>query len=212
MQCIHPSQRCISSRQMTDIILEIETTALAHVACAPQNWGVLLTDFAAAYPIVNHSWTFSVPDFLCRFLRSIKSDSITHVEFAGTDRGQFLMARGVRQGCPASGFLFEMAFDPIFRWLQESIITRNVGNLDFLQPAQCAYPDDHAIVSSSFRELMLALAPAFRSIVCIAGLNLKYRKCWWVQYGNEEHDSLRTWISENWRIQWNANCSTRQIC
>ena len=31
----------------------------------------------------------------------------------------------------------------------------------------------------------------------IAGLNLNYRKCCWVQYGNEEHDSLRTWISEN---------------
>ena len=31
----------------------------------------------------------------------------------------------------------------------------------------------------------------------IAGLNLNYRKCRWVQYGNEEYDSLRTWISEN---------------
>ena len=28
-----------------------------------------------------------------------------HVEFAGAARGQFLKARGVRQGCPASGFL-----------------------------------------------------------------------------------------------------------
>ena len=96
-------------------IFEIETTALAHVACAPQESGVLLTDFAAAYPSVNHSWIFSVlentglPDFLCRFVRSIYSDSITHVEFAGAERGQFLMARGVRQGCPASGFLFAMA-------------------------------------------------------------------------------------------------------
>ena len=27
---------------------------------------------------------------------------------------QILMARGVRQGCPASGFLFAKAFDPIF--------------------------------------------------------------------------------------------------
>ena len=52
MRCIHPSQRCISSGQMTDNIFEIETTALAHVACAPQDAGVLLTDCAAAYPSV----------------------------------------------------------------------------------------------------------------------------------------------------------------
>ena len=107
------------------------------------------------------------------------------------------MARGVRQGCPASGFLFAMAFDPIFRWLQESIIPRNVDNLEFLQPAQCAYADDLAIASSSFRELMFALAPAFRSIDCIAGLNLNYRKCCWVQNGTKKRESLRTWISEN---------------
>ena len=36
MRCIQPSQRCISSRQMTDNIFETEATALAHVACAPQ--------------------------------------------------------------------------------------------------------------------------------------------------------------------------------
>ena len=99
------------------------------------------------------------------------------------------MARGVRQGCPASGFLFAMAFDPIFRWLQETIIPKNLDNLDFLQPAQCAYADDLAVASSSFRELMSALAPAFRSVDYIAGLNFNYLKCCWVQYGNEEHDS-----------------------
>ena len=172
---------------MTDNIFEIETTALAHVACAQQDSGVLLTDFAPAYPSVNHSWIFSVlgntglPGFLRRFLRCIYRDSITHVEFAGAERGQFRMARGVRQGCPASGFLFAMAFDPTFRWLQESIIPRNLDNLEFLQPAQCAYADDLAVASSSFRELMFALAPAFRAIDCVAGLNLNYRKCCWVQ-------------------------------
>ena len=130
---------------MTDNIFEIETTALAHLACFPQESAILLTDFAAAYPSVNPPWIFSVlektelPDFISRFLRNIYSDSITHVEFAGTTRGQFLTARGVRQGCPASGFLFAMAFDPIFRWLQEVVIPRNPDNLDFLQPTQCAY-------------------------------------------------------------------------
>ena len=77
---------------MTDNIFEIETTALAHVACTPQESGILLTDFAAAYPSVNHSWIFSVlertesPEFTCRFLRTIYNDSTTHVEFAGATR------------------------------------------------------------------------------------------------------------------------------
>ena len=44
---------------------------------------------------------------------------------------------------------------------------------------------------------MSAMALAFRSVDSIAGLNLNYRKCCWVQYGIEERDSLQTWISEN---------------
>ena len=81
MKCIRPSQRCISSRLLTDNIFEIETTALAHVVCAPRESGILLKDFAAAYPSVNHSWIFHVlettelPEFICRFLRRIYYDS-----------------------------------------------------------------------------------------------------------------------------------------
>ena len=118
---------------MTDNIFEIETTTLDHVACTEQESGILLTDSAAAHPSVNHSWILSVlektevPEFICRFLRSICNDSTTHVEFTGTTPGQFLVARGVRQGCPSSG----MAFDPIFRWLQEAVIPRNLDDLDF---------------------------------------------------------------------------------
>ena len=96
------------------------------------------------------------------------------------------MARGVRQGCPASGFLLAMAFDPIFRWLQDSMTPKNPDNMEFLQPAQCAYADD-----------LTALALALRSVDSIAGLNLNYRKCCWVKYGTEGRDSLQTWISGN---------------
>ena len=60
---------------------------------------------------------------------------------------------------------------------------------------------------------MTALAPAFRSVDRIAGLKLNYRKCCWVQYGTEERESLRTWISENFRrVTRDANCSTLQKC
>ena len=44
---------------------------------------------------------------------------------------------------------------------------------------------------------MTALAPAFRSVDSIAGLNLNYRKCFWVQFGTAGRDSLQTWVSEN---------------
>ena len=42
------------------------------------------------------------------------------------------------------------------------MIPRNPDNLEFLQPAQCAYADDLAVASLSIRGLMTALAPAFR--------------------------------------------------
>ena len=72
---------------MTDNVFEVETTALAHLVCAPQESGILLTDVAAAYSSVNHSWFFHVlekaelPKFIGRFLRSIHVDSNTEVDF-----------------------------------------------------------------------------------------------------------------------------------
>ena len=87
-----PSQRCISSRQMTDNIFEIETTALARAPCAPPESGILLTDLAAAYPCVNHSWIFhalektELPEFICRVLRRIYYDSTRRVGIRRNDR------------------------------------------------------------------------------------------------------------------------------
>ena len=45
---------------MTESIFEVETTALAHVACATRDSGILLTHFPCAYPSVNHTWIFHV--------------------------------------------------------------------------------------------------------------------------------------------------------
>ena len=156
--------------------LEIETTAIAHVACAPRESGILLTDFAAACPSVNHSWIFHV----FRKNRCLSSSAVLYAEFTTTaprtwklqELLEFLMARSGRQGCPA----FAMAFDFFFRWLPDAIIPRNLAGLEFLQPAQCAYADDIAVAALSFRDLITGLAPAFHSVAHTAGLNLNYRK------------------------------------
>ena len=73
------------------------------------------------------------------------------------------MAKGFRQSCPASGFLFSMAFDPIFRWLHDSVIPRDPAVPEFPQPNPCAYADDFAVAAPYFRYLMLALSPALQS-------------------------------------------------
>ena len=107
------------------------------------------------------------------------------------------MARSVRQGCQASGFLFAMAFDPIFRWLQDAIIPRNPPGLDFLQQVPCAGADDFEVAASSFQRLMTALIPAFQTMDQIAGLTLNHRKCCWVQCGSESCQSLLEWVATN---------------
>ena len=132
MRCIHRLSD-LSTRQMTNNIFEVETTALAQFfACVTRGSGMLLTDFACACPCVSHSWIFHVlekaelPRFIRQFLRMIYNNIVADVEFAGKTRGLFLKARGVRQGRLASGFLFAMALDPIFRWLHGSVIPRNL--------------------------------------------------------------------------------------
>ena len=51
-----------------------------------------------------------------------------------------------------------MAFDPIFRWLHDSIIKRNP---DFPQPSPCAHADDFAVAASSFRYCSVRFACKF---------------------------------------------------
>ena len=148
MRWNHPSQRCISSRQMTDNILRPQESSFQLILLSQCQ---SFLDFLRAREHI-------VDRLFCRFLRSIHSDSTTH-EFAGAvsfwpEEYDKVVLRVVS--------FFAMAFDPIFRWLQESITPRNPDNLEFLQPAQCACVDDLAVASFSFQGLMTALAPAFR--------------------------------------------------
>ena len=59
-ECIHPSQRCVAKRIMTDNVFEMETAAFAHRACFLNVCGVLLTDFSCADPSVDHRWILTV--------------------------------------------------------------------------------------------------------------------------------------------------------
>ena len=142
IECIHPSQRCLTWHITTDNIFEIETAAIA--SSHSEESGILLTDLSCAYPGVDHRRIFlileraGVPPFLWRFLRGIYADSITGVEHAGAARGQFAMMRGLRQGCPASGYLFTMVHGPVYRWLMSAAVLPEPHRPWFLQRCACA--------------------------------------------------------------------------
>ena len=57
--------------------------------------------------------------------------------------------------------------------VEDSVVPKRPDNLEFLQPAQCAYADDLAVASSS-AWLMTALELAFHSVDSISGLNLNF--------------------------------------
>ena len=125
---MHPPQRCVNQRIMTDNIFEIETAAIALQTCYPEDPGILLADFSCAYPSLDHRRIFmvleraGVPQSLQLFFRGIYADSITIVEHAGAARGQFAMMRGVRQGCPASGFCSPWLVEPVYGWLMTAVL------------------------------------------------------------------------------------------
>ena len=60
IECIQPSQRCVTQRSMTDNIFEIETAAVALRTGYCEDPGILLTDFSCTYPSVDHRWIFLV--------------------------------------------------------------------------------------------------------------------------------------------------------
>ncbi len=154
---------------MTDNIFEIETTALAHIACAPRESSILQTDSAAAYPCVNHSWIFHVLEKQ----NCLSSSAISYAE--STTRAP---RKWNLQERPEDSSSWPRAWNKAvlraassLRWLstrssvrlQDSIIPRNPAGLDFLQPAQCEYAD---LVAAPFfsGDWMTALAPTFQTV------------------------------------------------
>ena len=54
IECVRPSQRCVTQRIVTENIFEIETAAIAHRTRYSEDPGVLVTKFSCAY---TPAWT-----------------------------------------------------------------------------------------------------------------------------------------------------------
>ena len=85
------------------------------------------------------------------------------------------MMRGMRQGCSASGYLFNMAFDPVYRWLMSTVLPPEPQRPWFLQRCACAYADDFALSTASLRESLPVVADVFTMIYDVTGMSLNHK-------------------------------------
>ena len=97
------------------------------------------------------------------------NDSCTSGEHAGAARRQFALMRGVRHLCPASGFLFTMPFDPVYRWLMSAVLPH--------EPHQQGFLERDVLVHTP------TILPS-QLLPCELALSLNHKKYCWIQFGD----------------------------
>jgi endonuclease/exonuclease/phosphatase family metal-dependent hydrolase len=119
-----PRQRgFVRGRHLIDNILETESFMMHSTKWFDDKAGLLLLDFAAAFPSVAHRWIFAVlkamgiPTFIFKAIQELYVDCSVEMIFGGEANLLFAVTAGIKQGCPASGSLFALALDPFVRFL-----------------------------------------------------------------------------------------------
>ena len=105
--------------------------------------------------------------------------------------------RGIRQGCPASGYMCTMAFDPVFRRLETDVLPPEPHRPWFVQRSACACADDLALDTASLLESLPVVADAFVTIDQVTGMSLNYQKCHWIQYGTLTRRQQSEWVGSH---------------
>ena len=94
------------------------------ISLKEQYGGIILFDFKAAFPSLDHDYLFrcleylGVPSSALNVLRALYDQVRCALQFRGSSYEDFLMTAGVRQGCPLSPLLFAVTVDLLLRRLE----------------------------------------------------------------------------------------------
>lgn len=122
---VHTCQRgFVAGRNMLEHI--VRTVAPMHRAPSydAMDVGIVLFDIKAAFPSLGWAWIWAVleemniPAWLITALRALYEGSTARIVFGGVVTDAFFgISRGIKQGCPSSGSVWALAFDPAVRLL-----------------------------------------------------------------------------------------------
>eukprot|EP00974_Lingulodinium_polyedra_P133158 11224556-Lingulodinium_polyedra.AAC.1 len=157
--------------------MELEAQGIALGALGGPPAGLVLTDFGNAFPSLSREFLvfvlgkMGIPGPALAWWAATLVPSECALVFARDTSAVIVVARGVRQGCPAAMALFVAALDPLFRFVCESA-------LEVPASIARAYADD---LGFAVRDLLLTLPKlqvSFALVGRAATLFLKIKKCW----------------------------------
>ena len=179
----------VKGRQLIDNVLILDTASRILMASgiAP---GILLFDFAAAFPSVSWNYLFlalqyaGIPNFVTR-IRKFDKNCVHFGRMSGVVQVLFTALSGTKQGCPMSASLFIYAINPFLNKLTSCSVPRTVYG---------AFADDIGAVVGDLFQAMPKLAEAFAMFARHSGLHLKISKTILIPLWQISEEALRAQI------------------
>ena len=188
----------VHGRQLIQNVVDLDSAA--RLTSMTHDCGALplmvFFDFAAAFPSVLHEWiqmimqAYGLPDGLASLVDVFYACNFSYTKVQSDLVFLFILKTGVHQGCPLSGWIFAIIFDPFVRLFQQLIDYQDRGMVRVCADDVGAVVDGNASLNILFDILDLARR--------YAGLCLKEKKCIIVPIGGkfslQAVENIRDWL------------------
>lgn len=166
----------VRGRTISDAVLEMEGTLfrLAQQMPDAQPGGIFL-DLSAALASMAREWLFAAlaaagaPSWLCDLVFSLFSGGDALLSVGSASEKRIVMGAGIRQGCPAIGTLWAIAFDPILRGLNDAPNNGTTATV-------CGFVDDVGAAVNDLVKAIRMVVAYFKVVSLAAGLKLNLGK------------------------------------
>ena len=168
----HMQHGFLSGRSMLANSVDIQHSA-QMVALQNDMGGLVLFDFKAAFPSLNHRYMHTVlealglPAAILNLVKMMYHQHGCNILFDGQSFTGFDIDAGIRQGCPLSPLLFALVVDILLRRIQKHLPDCTVR----------AFADDIAVVVKDVQRDMPILRKIFHEFSQISNLDLNMPKC-----------------------------------
>jgi hypothetical protein len=197
----------VKGRQMLMNIIDVDTAAQT-VPVKSKSGVIILFDFKAAFPSMDHSFIWhtlriaGIPSDFVSAIQMLYKNNQHRLRMDGELYNGPTVSSGVRQGCPLSGLLFSICVDVL--------LLRLADHLNREDEIARAFADDTAVVVNDYLVTIPTLASLFQEFEQISRLELNIDKTVFIPlWPVASERGLRNLIAETCPMWRNIKISSR---